>query len=88
MPVRTVGEYSNVGATLPEAAPHADDQDPREVLQWLQEEYRSSEAQAQQEDAEIYWCDETGVAGDAHPRYGYARKGQAATMEVPKSHIA
>jgi len=57
------------------------------VLQWLQEEYPLIEAQAQQEDAEIYWCDETGVAADAHPRYGYARKGQAATMEVPKSHI-
>ena len=32
-------------------------------------------------------CDETGVAADQHPGCGYARKGQASTMEVPDSHI-
>jgi len=48
------------------------------------------EAQANQEErrgAEIDFVDETGVAADEHPRYGYARKGERATMEVPKSHI-
>ena len=39
------------------------------------------------EGAEIYWCDETGVAADQHPRRGYAREGQPATMEVPDPHI-
>ena len=48
------------------------------------------ESQARQEEAqaaEIDWVDETGVAADEHPRYGYARKGKRATMEVPRSHI-
>jgi transposase len=88
MPVRTVGEYlKRWGYTAKRPSRHADDQDPKEVKEWIEDEFPIIEKLARQEDAEIHFCDETGTAADEHPRYGYARKGERATMEVPKSHI-
>jgi transposase len=88
MPVRTVGEYlKRWGYTAKRPRRHAKKQDPKEVREWLEKIYPLIEAQAKKEDAEIYWCDETGVAADEYPRLGYAREGQPATMEVPDSHI-
>jgi transposase len=86
--VRTVGEYlKRWGYTAKRPSRHAADQDPDEVREWLQDEYPQIERLAEQEGAEIHWCDETGVAADEHPRCGYARQGQRATLEVPDSHI-
>jgi len=88
MPVRTVGEYlRRWGYTAKRPRRHARRQDPEEVRAWLEETYPALEAQAEEEGAEIYWCDETGVAADEHPRYGYARKGCPAVMDVPDPHI-
>ncbi len=88
MPVRTVGDYlKRWGYTAKVPRRHARDQDPEEVRRWLEETYPAIAARARAEGAEIYWCDETGVAADEHPRLGYARKGRAATMEVPDTHI-
>jgi transposase len=88
MPVRTVGEYlKRWGYTAKRPRRHAKDQDPEEVRVWLEETYPLIEAQAKREDADIYWGDEAGVAADEHPQRGYARVGQAATLEVPDSHI-
>jgi transposase len=88
MPVRTVGEYlKRWGYTAKRPRRHARRQDPEEVRKWLEETYPALEARAREEEAEIFWCDETGAAADAHPRYGYARKGRPATMEVPDTHI-
>jgi transposase len=88
MPVRTVGEYlKRWGYTAKRPRRHAKKQDPEEVRQWLAETYPALEAQAREEDAEIHWCDETGVAADEYPHSGYARKGEPATLEVPDSHL-
>jgi transposase len=88
MPVRTVGEYlKRWGYTAKRPRRHARDQDPLEVRGWLEETYPLIEAQAKEEDADIFWADEVGVAADEHPRLGYAREGQPATLEVPDSHI-
>jgi transposase len=88
MAVRTVGKYlKRWGYTAKRPRRHARKQDPLEVRDWLEETYPLIEAQAKEEAAAIYWADETGVAADDHPRLGYARKGQRATMEVPDSHI-
>ena len=85
---RTVGEYlRRWGYTSKKPARHARRQDPDEVEQWLEEDYPAIEAQAEQEDAEILWTDEVGVAADQHPGCGYAREGERATMEVPGPHI-
>jgi transposase len=88
MPVRTVGEYlKRWGYTRKKARRHSRDQDPEEVQQWLEETYPALEKRAEEEDAEIHWCDETGVAADEHPGYGYAREGLPAVVEVPDRHI-
>ncbi|MBV8230094.1 MAG: IS630 family transposase [Planctomycetaceae bacterium] len=88
MPVRTVGEYlRRWGYTAKRPRRHARQQDPEEVRRWLEETYPAIEKRAAEQGAAIYWCDETGVAADEHPRYGYARKGCPATMEVPDTHI-
>jgi transposase len=88
MPVRTVGEYlKRWGYTAKVPRRHARRQDPEEVRRWLEETYPAIAARAREEGAEIYWCDETGVAADEHPRLGYAREGDPATMEVPDTHI-
>jgi transposase len=88
LPVRTVGKYlKRWGYTAKRPRRHARDQDPEEVAAWLSETYPLIEARAQQEGAEIFWGDETGVAADEHAHVGYARKGEPATMPVPDSHI-
>jgi transposase len=88
MPVRTVGEYlKRWGYTAKRPRRHARQQDPEEVRQWLEKTDPAIEKRAEEEGAEIHWCDETGVAADEHPRSGYAREGHPATMEVPDKHI-
>jgi transposase len=88
MPNRTVGEYlRRWGYTAKKPRRHARDQDPVEVERWLRETYPALARKARQEGAVILWGDEVGVAADAFPGYGYARKGRPATLEVPKPHI-
>ncbi len=88
MSVRTVGEYlRRWGYTAKVPRRHARRQDPEAVRRWLEETYPAIAARARREGAAIYWCDETGVAADEHPQYGYAREGDPATMEVPDPHI-
>jgi transposase len=87
-PVRTVGEYlRRWGYTAKRPRRPARRQDPEAVREWLEATYPALRERAQKEGAEIRWCDETGVAADEHPRYGYARKGHRATMAVPDAHI-
>ena len=76
MPIRTVGEYlKRWGYTAKRPGRHSKDQDPEEVRQFLEETYPEIARRAQEEDAEIHWCDETGVAADEYPGLGYARAG-------------
>jgi transposase len=86
--VRTVGDYlKRWSYTAKKPGRHSKDQEPEEVRKWLEETYPTIEKRAGEEGADIYWCDETGRQADQHPGYGYAKKGEPATMEVPNSHI-
>ena len=86
--VRTAGEYlRRWGYTAKKPARHAKKQDPEEVRRWLEHTYPALKARARKERAEIHWCDETGIVADHCSGYGYARKGQRATTEVPDPHI-
>jgi transposase len=88
MPVRTVGAYlQRWGYTAKRPRRHAKKQDPEEIRHWLEETYPALEQRAALQDAEIHWCDETGVGADEHPACGYALEGEPATMEVPGPHI-
>ncbi len=85
---RTVGQYlCRWGYTPKKPSRHGRHQNPDEVEQWLEETYPAIEVQAFSEDAEILWTDEVGVDADHHPGTGYARRGERATMDVPKPHI-
>jgi transposase len=86
--VRTVGDYLHRwGYTAKKPGRHSKDQDPEEVRAWLEETYPAIAKRAAAEGADIYWADETGRQADQQPGYGYAKKGQPATMKVPDSHI-
>jgi transposase len=86
--VRTVGQYlKRWGYTSKRPSRRAKKQDPEEIQQWLEETYPAIEKRATEEDATIYWCDETGAKADEHPGCGYAREGQPATIAVPDPHI-
>jgi transposase len=88
MPVRTVGEYlRRWGYTTKKPRRHSRDQDPEEVKEWLNETYPELARRAEEEGADIFWCDETGVAADTYTGYGYAREGRRAILEVPKPHL-
>jgi len=88
MPIRTVGEYlKRWGYTTKRPRRHARDQDPEEVDRWIDETYPDLARKAGDEGADIFWCDETGVAADEYPGYGYAREGRRAALEVPGPHI-
>lgn len=88
MPIRTVGEdLKRWGYTVKKPRRHARKQDPEEVQRWLGKDDPAIERRAAKEQAEIHWCDETGVAADQHLGHGYARKGEPATVEVPDHHI-
>jgi transposase len=85
---RTVRAYlQRWGYTSKKPRRHARKQDPDELLEWLETTYPAIEQRAREEDAEILWCDETGVAADHHPGCGYAPRGEASTMKVPAPHI-
>ena len=88
MAVRTVGAYlQRWGYTAKRPRRHAKPQDPEEIRHWLEETYPAIEQRAAQQEAEIHWCDETGVGADEHPACGYALEGEPATLEVPRPHI-
>lgn len=85
---RTVGQYlRRWGYTPKKPSRHGRSQDPDEVEQWLLETYPAIEVQAFQEKADILWTDEVGVSADHHPGTGYARRGERASMDVPRPHI-
>jgi transposase len=75
MPIRTVGEYlKRWGFTPQKPAKRAYEQNPKAVQRWLDEEYPQIKARAKEEDAEIYWGDETGMRNDSQHERGYAPK--------------
>ena len=75
--IRTVGKYLSLwGFTPQKPLKKAYEQNPGKVRKWLEEDYPAIKARARQEDAEIYWGDETGIRNDAQHDHGYAPKGK------------
>lgn len=52
------------------------EQCPKKVQKWLEEEYPAIKAEAKEENAEIYWGDETGVENQCNHGRSYAPKGK------------
>ena len=53
-----------------------------EVKAWLEEEYPAIQERAKQENAEIYWGDETGLRNDCQHERGYAPKGKTPVIRL------
>jgi len=91
MPIRTVGEYlKRWGFTPHKPVKRAYEQRPAEVQKWLDETYPEIKKRAKTEDAEISWCDETGIQTAPNCERGYAPKGvtPVAKFSAKKSRIS
>jgi transposase len=83
LPVRTIGDYlKRWGMTPQKPARQAYEQSPKAVQQWLDQDYPEIKAQANREDAEIYWGDETGMRNDSQHERGYAPKGKTPVVRL------
>jgi len=75
--VRTMGTYLRKwGFTPQKPKKQAYEQCSVKVQKWLEQDYPAIKAQAKQEEAVIYWGDETGVKNQCHHGRSYAPKGK------------
>jgi transposase len=75
--VWTVGRYlRDWGLTPQKPVRRAYEQDPEAVERWRAEQYPAIRAQARQDKAQIYWCDEMGLRSDHQAGRSYGRRGQ------------
>lgn len=83
LPIRTVGHYlKRWGMTPQKPQKRAYEQRAPEVQRWLKETYPQITHQARQENAEIYWGDETGLRNDCQHERGYALKGHTPVLKL------
>ena len=83
MPIRTVGEYlSRWGYTPQKPIRKAYEQRPVEVARWMDESYPAIHAKAKDENAEIYWGDETGISTQGNLVRGYAPAGKTPELRL------
>lgn len=81
--IRTVGKYLSLwGFTPQKPLKQAYEQNPKQVAQWLKEDYPAIKEQAMAENAEIYWGDETGIRNDSQHERGYALKGKTPVVKL------
>lgn len=77
MAVNTVGDYLRKwGFTPQKPQKRAYEQSPKQVQKWLDEDYPAIKERAKQENADIEWCDETGVKNQCNHGRSYAPKGR------------
>lgn len=75
--VTTVGDYLRKwGYTPQKPKKRAYEQSPKAVEKWLNESYPTIKQRAKEEDAQIEWCDETGVKNQCNHGRSYAPKGK------------
>lgn len=89
MPIRTVGDYlKRWGFTPQKPAKRAYEQNPKAVKRWLEKDYPEIKSRAKEENAEIYWGDETGVRNDSHHERGYAPKGKTPIVKLNSKRVS
>lgn len=78
----TMGDYLRKwGFTPQKPKKKAYEQCSKKVQKWLDEEYPAVKDRAQQENAEIYWGDETGVKNQCNHGRSYAPRGKTPVKE-------
>lgn len=89
--LNTVGDYLHRwGFTPQRPGKVAYEQDEKKIRAWIEEEYPKIEEQAEKENAEICFSDETGVSLNTYYGKTYAIKGVTPNIKLPakKSHIS
>lgn len=83
MPLSTLGYYlERWGFSVQRPTKRSYKQDPVQIDSWLNESYPTIALRAKDENAEIYWGDETGVQNTADYLRGYAPIGQTPVVRV------
>ena len=83
MPIRTVGEYlSRRGYTPQKPIQKAFEHRPVEVALWMEESYPAIYSKAKDENAEIYWADETGLSTQSNLVRVYAPAGKTPELRL------
>lgn len=59
------------------------EQRPAEVKKWMDESYPEVEKQAKEQNAEIWWADETAVKAECHFRRSFSPKGKTPVVRQP-----
>ena len=79
----TVGVYlSSWGFSPQKALRRAYERNPEAVDKWLEETYPQIKKQAKQDNAEIYWADETGIRNDDQRARGYSLIGKTPVLTL------
>jgi len=83
IPLRTLTDYlKHWGFSCQKPAKRAYEQQPAAVQHWLDEEYPAVAKQAKQEEAEIYWGDETGIENTAYQDRGFSPIGKTPIIRL------
>ena len=88
MPESTLGVYlARWGFSVQRPVKRAYKQDEEQVKRWVESEFPSITRRAKEEDAEIYFGDETGLQNQATCLRGYAPIGQTPVVRTEAKHI-
>lgn len=71
------------GFTAQRPLKKAYEQSPAKVKQWLEESYPAVEKKAKQENAEIWWGDETAIKPECHYRRSFSPRGKTPVIRQP-----
>ena len=88
MPLSTLGYYlERWGFSVQRPKKKAYKQDEQKVADWVEQEFPGIKERAKEENAEIYWGDETGIQNTANYLKGYAPIGCTPTVLVDSQKI-
>jgi transposase len=86
--ISAVGNYLRKwGFTVQKPSIKKPGQRPAAVEKWLKEEYPAIQKQAKNEDATIFWGDETAVQNEQNALRGYSKRGVTPVVMGPKKRI-
>lgn len=89
MPIRSVGNYLlRWGFTPQRPRKRAYEQQPAAIKQWLRATYPSIAKRAKHEQAQILWCDQTGISSEDHRGRGYAPQGRTPIVGTQGARFA
>lgn len=89
LPIRTLGEYlKRWGFTPQKPKRHDYEQQPEQVRHWLDKQYPKIARKAKQENAEIFWGDETGINNQDQVGRSYAPKGKTPVRQAMAKKVS